>query len=59
MDLQEIEKLIKDVSDHYKFNIGENFAKAANRLVADLPWDEQKKELLFIIGQVIDIKLKV
>lgn len=56
MDQNELNKLLTDISDHYKEDIGENFAKAIGRLIAELPWEEQKRELLTIIAQLVDIK---
>lgn len=59
MDKPDLEKLIKDVADYYKQDIGEHFAKAVNRLVSDFPWENQKKELLIIIAQIIDLKISM
>lgn len=55
MDQHELSKLLFDIKDHYKEDIGEHFAKAIGRLIVELPWDEQKKELLTIIAQIIDM----
>lgn len=57
MDRYQIEKLLKDVADHYKSDIGHHFAKATNRFISDLPADEQKRELLHALEHIVELQL--
>ena len=55
MDQHELSKLLFDIKEQYKEDIGERFAKSIGFQIDGLSWEEQKRELLTIIAQLVDM----
>lgn len=55
MDRQELEKLLKDIRDHFPDNYGYHFAKSINMQLTHMIVDENKKEILGVIEHLVDM----